>query len=59
MSPHLVVCRCDPEWPAMAVCHECERQELHRLLLKRGAVQDNYVERAFAALVDSYARGAA
>ena len=54
--PHLVVCRCDPEWTALAVCPECERRELHRLLLRRGQVTDNFIAGAFAALVESYER---
>lgn len=41
MPPRLVLCHCDPEWTALAVCAHCERAELHRLLLRRGAVQDN------------------
>ena len=40
----------------MAICPECERRQLHDLLLRRGQVQDNYVAAAFGALVASYER---
>ena len=54
-----VVCRCDPDWPAYAKCERCTKEkeaaELHRLLLRRGHVQDNHPARpAFDALVASY-----
>lgn len=54
MPPRLVRCTCDPAWPAMACCPDCERRELHDLLLRRGQVQDNFVAGAFAALAESY-----
>lgn len=57
MAPRLVVCECcGCGCRALAVCDECERRELHRLLIRRGAVQDNYVAASFAALVESYER---
>ena len=56
MPPRLVVCHCAPTWPAYAVCPECERAQLHALLLKRGAVQDNpIVAEAYQVLADSCA----
>ena len=55
MAPRLVLCHCDPEWTALAVCETCERAELHALLLKRGAVQDNpIVAQAYDALAAAY-----
>lgn len=56
MSPRLVPCTCDADWPAMAVCVDCERRQLHQLLVRRGVVRDTTVDRAFAALVASYER---
>ena len=57
--PRLVPCHCDPSFNdgrgAMAVCPTCERKQLHALLLRRGAVQDNpLVAAAFDALAASY-----
>ena len=57
----VVVCRCDPAWPAYAKCERCtlekEAAELHQLLLRRGQVQDNHPARAcYDRLVDSYDR---
>lgn len=54
-----VVCRCDPAWPAYAKCERCSKEkeaaELHRLLLRRGQVQDNHpVRNAFDTLIASY-----
>ena len=55
MPSRVVVCRCDPDWVAYSVCPTCERKQLHALLLRRGAVQDNpLVAAAFDALVASY-----
>lgn len=53
--PKLVVCRCDPAWPAMAVCDTCEAAQLHGVLLRRGLVADNpIVAAAYDALAASY-----
>lgn len=55
MPPRLVLCHCDPEWTALAVCPDCERAELHKLLLRRGAVQDNpIVKQAYDVLAAAY-----
>ena len=39
MSAALVACTCDPSWPAMAVCLDCERRRLHDRLVTRGVVR--------------------
>ncbi len=56
MAPRLTICRCCATGrPVYACCPDCERKELHALLLRRGQVQDNpLVVEAFAALVESY-----
>lgn len=38
MTPRLVVCHCDPAWPAYAVCRACELRHLERVLERRGIV---------------------
>lgn len=38
MSPRLVPCHCDPDFPAMAVCPECELGQLEDTMRRRGVI---------------------
>lgn len=55
MPPRKVVCRCDPNWHAVAVCDVCEARELERVLAKRGHVAREHPSTdAWDALARSY-----
>ena len=55
MAPRLVLCRCDPAWPAFAVCEDCELAWLEeRLASKNQLPADHPVQQAYAALLDAF-----
>lgn len=56
MPPRLVMCRCDPAWPALAVCDKCEHGELESLLERQGKVarEKHPSAGAYGRLLESY-----
>lgn len=56
MPPKLVLCFCDPEWTALAVCPDCERAQLEHVLRRKGIVDETHpvVSAAYAVLAKSY-----
>lgn len=38
MAPRLVLCHCDPEWTALAVCATCEFAALEESMRRRGVI---------------------
>lgn len=55
MTPQLVTCKCDPQWPALAVCEACELAQLERILERRGLVaREHPIRAAYDRLLGSY-----
>lgn len=54
MAPRLVLCRCDPAWPAFAVCERCELAWLEERLAAQAKLRpDHPAATAFGVLVSS------
>ena len=52
MPPRLVLCRCDPAWPAFAVCEDCELKWLEEKMAARDVLPpDHPAVEAYQALV--------
>lgn len=50
----LVLCRCDPTWPAFAFCDTCELAWLEERLAARQQLPDHHpVQQAYNALLDA------
>lgn len=53
--PRTVLCRCDPDWPAIACCEVCEARQLESVLTRRGLVaREHPASDAWDALVAAY-----
>lgn len=56
MPPKLVLCFCDPQWTALAVCPDCEQAQLEHVLRRKGVLEETapIVAQAYRVLAKSY-----